>query len=645
MRLLPLPVAVAATVLDLASASSSSSSSSSNIVSAFNSRHLYDWGWYGWYPTKGFRSFRGTVPRLDFLQWDERCMDGYYLMTPKGRLVDTPGPLVVDGRGNLVWSGALSIGAASDLASQTYRGKRYLTYWKDIEGITMGFGRGEHYMLDENYNVFRTVSAVGEGMMDDLHDFRITRDDTVLLTAYAPRPWDLSSIGGPAQGWIMDSIFQEVDIETGELLFEWRASQHVPLEDTIRYYANRDTGLAPELGFDYFHINSMDKDVRGNYLVSGRHTQTVHCVHPNGTTLWTLGGRGNMFADLSGGRATDFAYQHHIRIDDDDVLSMFDNAKAERSGPAPPHGYSRGLVIRLDQERLTAELLHEVHDPRHPKHADSQGSAQMWDGGRSMVVDFGFIPAFTEFDTNSSEVLCDVRLAPSIMFPFGSVGSYRVTKGHWTGRPVRRPDAVLDPSEARLYVSWNGATEVASWALQGADWAGVGSGPWADLAVEPRDGRFEVSFDLSSSMPEYLRAVALDSDGNVLGQTVRISRDRGNPSLPDVFGVVLSWLGWLSNMGATCVALFAWDHCRPLRSRLARIAVKSWLVLRPALYRLICCCLPSKTRGGASFGSAGGTLPLSIKGSSTSIFLSLWSGGARNGRPHEMRPLYNSDEE
>lgn len=588
---------------------------------AFSSQHLYDWGWYGRYPTQGFRSFKGTVPRLDFLQWDERCMDGYYLMTPKGRLVDTPGPLVVDGRGNLVWSGQLSIGAASDLASQTYKGKRYLTYWKDMEGITMGFGRGRHYMLDESYSVFRTLSAVGEGLMSDLHDFYITRDDTVLLTAYTPRAWDLSPIGGPARGWIMDSIFQELDVETGELLFEWRASDHVPLSDTMRYYANRDTGLAPELGFDYFHINSMDKDRRGNYLVSGRHTQSVHCVSPNGTTLWTLGGRANDFTDLSEGRATDFAYQHHIRIDDDDVLSMFDNAKAERAGPTPPHDYSRGLVIQLDQHARTASLLREIHDPVHPKHADSQGSAQLWgpsgetsapaSSATSMVVDFGFLPAFTEFDANTSAVLCDVRLAPRSIFIFGSVGSYRVTKGHWTGRPNTRPDAVLDPSLGRVFVSWNGATHVDRWLLQGAEWP---ADEWTDLAVVDRHGRFEVSFPVDPSMPEYLRATALDDKGEVLAHTVKMHRDRGNPPLPDVFGVVLSWLVWAAKIVALVAFLVAWDYSRPMRARVGRILVKLWLVVSPALAR----CLPQR-------------------------LTALWHR-RRVGKPHELRPLYTDDE-
>lgn len=40
------------------------------------------------------------------------------------------------------------------------------------------------------------------------------------------------------------------------------------------------TSTAGTSGFDYFHINSVDKSLTsGNYLVSARHTGTVYCVN------------------------------------------------------------------------------------------------------------------------------------------------------------------------------------------------------------------------------------------------------------------------------------------------------------------------------------------------------------------------------
>jgi hypothetical protein len=546
-------------------------------------------------------------------------MNGYYFVAPKGLLVDQPGPYIFDGRGNLVWSGA-EFGPVADFRSQTYKGKQYLTFWENTDGVKLGWGRGRHVMVDENYEVYKKIYPVGEGTMGDLHEFHITSNDTALITLYMPRPWDLSPIGGPKDGWIMDSYFQELDIATGELLFEWCASDHIALEDTIRYFAGRDTGVSPERGFDYFHINSMDKDKNGNYIISGRHTHSIHAIAPDGTMLWTLGGRSNQFQDLSDGHATDFAYQHHIRINDDNVISMFDNAKAERSGPALPVHYSRGLVIQIDQEKRTAELLHEVHDSEHPKHADSQGSAQLWDDDRSMLVDFGFFPAFTEFDTETSEVLCDVHLAPSMLFPFGFVGSYRVFKGDWAGKPIVRPRAVLDPGEAILAVSWNGATEVDRWILQGADWDAVEGDDWEDLVTKDRGDQFETVFDVDGSMPAYVRVMAVDSNGSVLVHSQTINRVHGNLTIVNPVDVALSWLGWIVKWAMIGLALWAWDRCRPLRSQVWRVVVKGWRVVELFLGRICCCCLPRKSNR----------------------LLPRWQ---TRGKTHELQPLYSSDEE
>lgn len=69
-------------------------------------------------------------------------------------------------------------------------------------------------------------------MEGDLHEFKITRDNTALLTVYATTKADLSSLGKFSEGWLLDSLFQEVDIATGKLLFEWRASEHFNVTDT-----------------------------------------------------------------------------------------------------------------------------------------------------------------------------------------------------------------------------------------------------------------------------------------------------------------------------------------------------------------------------------------------------------------------------
>ncbi|KAI3390829.1 hypothetical protein diail_8560, partial [Diaporthe ilicicola] len=501
---------------------------------ALQSPSLYDWGFYGLYPKTSFKSYELAAPRLNFLKWDETCADGFYLVSPRGSIVYSPAPVIFDGRGNLVWTTDDNFGKGrgiTDFKVQMYHGKPHLTFWGGVDGLHHRYGAGCYFILDETYQVVKTVEAVetrGHSLRGDLHEFLITEENTGLMSIYYPQPMDLSSIGGPADGWVLDSIFQEIDLDTGDLIFEWRASDHIPIEMTMRSYVGSDLGTYPNTGFDYVHINSVDKDHLGNYIISCRHTHTVICISPRGETLWVLGGKENMFEDLSGGRATDFTWQHHARWHGTNRMSLFDNAKSTNGGSNQFIGdHSRGMMLELDTDAMTARLVHDYHDPAHPKLAESQGSMQVLDDTGKVLVDYGFFPAMTEFSPEG-DVLCDVRLAPWLIWQTGMVTSYRGFKTtRWVGRPWYAPTVYLNPSDAALYVSWNGATEVDSWVLQGADWDGVSRDVYVDLDAQKKDG-FEAGFKISSDYPQYLRVVPLGRDGAVLKHSTVVDRYVGN---------------------------------------------------------------------------------------------------------------------
>lgn len=413
--------------------------------------------------------------------------------------------------------------------------------------------------LDETYQVVKTVEAVetrGHGLRGDLHEFRITEENTGLMSIYYPQALDLSPIGGPVDGWVLDSIFQEVDLETGDLIFEWRASDHIPIELTMRSYVGGDLGIYPNNGFDYVHLNSVDKDHLGNYIISARHTHTVMCISPEGETLWILGGKKNMFEDLSDGRATDFTWQHHARWYGTNRLSLFDNAKSTNGGNKYIGDHSRGMMLELDTEAMTAKLLHDYSDPANLKLSESQGSMQVLNDTGKVVVDYGFFPAMTEFSPEG-EVLCDVRIAPWLIWQTGMVTSYRGFKTtRWVGRPWYAPAVLLNPSEGVLYVSWNGATEVDGWVLQGAEWAGASRDAYVDLDVQKKDG-FEAGFIMASDYPRYVRIAALDRDGEVLKHSDVLDRYVGNaPSSSGVLHQLLVAVGIMLGAALVVAGIF-----------------------------------------------------------------------------------------
>lgn len=374
------------------------------------------------------------------------------------------------------------------------------------------------HQLDESYNLTHTVQAAN-GLEGDLHEFRLTDRGTAMLTVYDVQEHDLSSVG-KGMGLIWDCLVQEINLETRELVFEWRASRHFNIADSFQPIGR--TGDPGGVPFDWFHINSIDKDAKGNYLISSRYLHSIaYVAGDTGSVLWVLGGKRNMFKDMSGGRATSFAFQHDARWDKEySELTLFDNSD---DGPPSEKSKPRGLRLRLDQEAMTVELVAEYRNPG-PVSSSSQGSMQSLANG-NVVVGFGYSGIFTEF-SHSGQVLCETHYGPESGFGTGDVQSYRVLKFDWHGRPTTMPSLAVaqdDTGAWRAYVSWNGATEVKEWILQGADddggddeAKGGGTVKWIVIKRQKKDG-FETDFALEMKHPKRLRAAGLDSDGTVLG--------------------------------------------------------------------------------------------------------------------------------
>ena len=74
-------------------------------------------------------------------------------------------------------------------------------------------------------------------------------------------------------GTAVEGIVQEVDIETGEVLFEWHSLEHVGIEESYS-----EPPEQPEFDLDYFHLNSIDVDLDDNLIVSARSTFAVYKI-------------------------------------------------------------------------------------------------------------------------------------------------------------------------------------------------------------------------------------------------------------------------------------------------------------------------------------------------------------------------------
>jgi len=61
----------------------------------------------------------------------------------------------------------------------------------------------------------------------DQHESFLTDQGTIITTAYNTTEADLTSVGGPANGWILDGMFHEIDVRTGEVLFTFKSTEHL----------------------------------------------------------------------------------------------------------------------------------------------------------------------------------------------------------------------------------------------------------------------------------------------------------------------------------------------------------------------------------------------------------------------------------
>ncbi|KAJ1332007.1 Arylsulfotransferase (ASST) [Microdochium nivale] len=486
---------------------------------AFHNDFGYEKQAYGMHPFQAYRTLSTDVPKFNILQSSPQCATSLYtFLAPRGKEIHIPQATIYDNDGRLVWTSAYERQQLYDLKVQIYKDEPYLTFWSGDDTVG-GHGAGTTHMLDKNYQEFKKIRAAN-GKEADLHDFVITKNGTALLTIYASRNVDLSSVGKPFDGQVWDCYIQEIDIETGEAIFEWSALDHLKISSAFNDIGSDGENDIP---WDWFHINSIDKDAKGNYLISSRFLQAlVYIDGRSGDVIWIIGGKDNMFMDLSDGNATNFAYQHDARWADDDMtITMFDNAVDDLH---LDRALTRGLKIRVDQEAMTAQVVTEYYNPRKIL-GKSQGSYQTLPNGH-VLLGYGDSAAFTEYAADGT-VLCDVHFAPESRYSFSDVMSYRVHKYEWHGWPLTLPVSVLDQSEDhdwKVYVSWNGATEIKDWVLEGASELTmtnetgklVETTSWRKLTSQPKVD-YETVIDLQYHYPPWLRAVALDAAGNVLG--------------------------------------------------------------------------------------------------------------------------------
>lgn len=131
-------------------------------------------------------------------------------------------------------------------------GKKYLTFWQGDKGGGIGDGYG--LAFDDTYRLVYKVWAQDLPVNSDLHEFAFTGNGTALVTGVDkmvaqgsdfPEEWEV-----PDEFEVLGSVIQELDLETNEVIFDWRALDHINPMDTFEPRGD---------GWDVYHTNSIQK--------------------------------------------------------------------------------------------------------------------------------------------------------------------------------------------------------------------------------------------------------------------------------------------------------------------------------------------------------------------------------------------------
>ena len=101
----------------------------------------------------------------------------------------------------------------------------------------IGRGNGLIYLYNNNYEPIYNVTLPGNFLElepgakypsnIDVHELLITQNGSIIVTANNVTQADLTSVGGPSNGWVVEGLVYEIDIATNEVLFRWGSLDHL----------------------------------------------------------------------------------------------------------------------------------------------------------------------------------------------------------------------------------------------------------------------------------------------------------------------------------------------------------------------------------------------------------------------------------
>ena len=256
--------------------------------------------------------------------------------------------------------------------------------------VRSGYPFGQGYIaLNNQYTVIDSFYSVN-GYSTDEHELQVLENGNYIVIGIRNRTIDHPTLGRVS---INESNFQEFTGE-GDLLMDWQ-----PLEEGHFDLLDIDPIWVGEPHFP--HMNSVDIDDDGNYILSSRHLSEVTKINrQTGEIIWRFGGKNNQFTILND-PLNGFSSQHDVRVQGNGHYTMFDNG----NGHNPPT--SRAVEYVLNTEDSLASMVWEYRyvqqNPNDQSHF--MGNAQRLPSGNTQInwAEY-WLPKVTEVTPDGEKV-------------------------------------------------------------------------------------------------------------------------------------------------------------------------------------------------------------------------------------------------
>jgi hypothetical protein len=426
-----------------------------------------------------FRRFKSSPHRPPHIEWNPNggeLSKGYVFITPQSTGEDKglvqAASFIMKQNAELVYAHDDEPLASEGFRVQNINNEQFLTLWRGVKKGAHGFG--EVIIMNNQYEqtiihldaiINNNFGQKFKGKLD-FHEQELTTRGTILVTAYNTTAYNLTAMGGSERGFVSDSMFFEIDIETEEILFSWSALDHFWPEDSMLPLITASGTGTPMSPYDFFHLNSVQAINHDSFLISSRNFWSVFLIsRSTGRILWELRGNtkgGDFGAVPSHGR---FRWQNHVRALEASpqgmVISMFDNHNSPEDITKTS---SRGLILKLKLPPRVDEKpeVLRILTPDRAKVALQDGSYQIGLSNGNSFMSWGAGGVVHEYGPEGGQ---DLRWQAR----FGhdeTIRSYRAFKEVWTGTPMTwSPALVIEKTQDSVlgYVSWNGATDIESY--------------------------------------------------------------------------------------------------------------------------------------------------------------------------------------